>query len=454
MRDVGAGTPEREGHVPVRNESPLTPNTTRRPTFTSAVLPEEPAPWRDRASRGINRAGMAIALALAILTFGLLAVRGLYDGRVYPQVVVAGIDLGGMTDTEARDVLQSRAALVEHGIVTFARNGQTWQPALRDLGISVDIDATLEAAWAVGRQEDAWSRLTATTAIIGDVSTLPLAMVVDENRMEQWFLAVDSDLGVPPHDAYLIVENGKVSIVPEVDGTVVDRVTAQQQVLSAISVLQPVTFDLPTLQKISTVHSGDLQIALEQLQRALANPVTVTFGNETWSLSGAELGQFVIQTIDPAKTGADAVTVGLDIKALSKYLANAFATDVNRDTIDARVAWGAEGLYSVTYSVNGIKVKPTSFAQDVSASFFSDHHTVEVPVSVITPEIDSDNLGALGITTELGTGSSNFDGSDDGRSTNAVGSEARSATAAAAQGRSKITRCTGSPASSMASTAR
>jgi vancomycin resistance protein YoaR len=402
----------------VANDRSLSPNPDRAPVFASAVVPATAGEWKVRTLRGVNRAGVALALALAILTVGLLAVRGMYDDRVYPQVYVAGTSVGGLTEGEAREVLADRAALVEHGIVTFTLGDKTWRPSLADLGIAVDIDATLDSAWAIGREEGALSRLTATTAIVGDAVSVPFAMVVDEQTMEQWFLTVDADLGVPPHDAYIQIENGKASIVPEIDGTIVDRTAATTHVLAAISGLTPVVYTLPTLQKYSTVHSADLEPSLTRLQAALAAPVKVTFGDNTWSLSGAEIGQFVIQTVDPTKTGAEAVGVEIDVKGLSKYLANAFAADINRDPVNAVVAWGGGGIYATIESINGIKIKPTSFAQDVAASFFSNHGAIEIPVSVISPDIDSTNLDALGITTELGTGSSSFEGSDEGRSTN------------------------------------
>jgi vancomycin resistance protein YoaR len=54
----------------------------------------------------------------------------------------------------------------------------------------------------------------------------------------------------------------------------------------------------------------------------------------------------------------------------------------------------------------------------VASSFLGDHQPVEIPVSVLQPEINGNNLDTLGITTKLGVGSSNFDGSDDARATN------------------------------------
>ncbi|MDQ3467681.1 MAG: VanW family protein, partial [Chloroflexota bacterium] len=75
-------------------------------------------------------------------------------------------------------------------------------------------------------------------------------------------------------------------------------------------------------------------------------------------------------------------------------------------------------------SVNGVELNPTELAQEIEASFFGNHGPVAAPATITRPRIDSANLDRLGIVTLLGTGTSNYAGSTDGRATNvAVGAE-------------------------------
>ncbi len=376
--------------------------------------------WRSRLGRGLYRAGMVLAVVIGIMAIGLALLRTSYNDRIYPQVYVAGMNIGGMSHDDAMGVLEARANEIENGTVAFSFNGQKWSPTLAQLGISVDFNATLDAAMDVGRENDAWERVHSTTGLLRDRHDIPLAMTIDRGALAAWFESVNGDLGIVPHDAYIQISDGKATVVPEVNGTVVDQTAAEAIVMQALTTLQPVSTNLPTETKIANVHANDLDGAMTQINNALSKPVKVSFGDSSWDVSPTDLGNYIVQSSDPTKTGAAAVTVEMDIKGLSKFLSQTFASEINRDPVDAKIAWSsdANGVIATEASVTGIKLKPTTFAQAVSSSFFGGHDKVNVPVTEIAPQIDSNNLGALGITTKIATGDSNFDGSDDGRRTN------------------------------------
>ena len=392
-----------------------------RSSVSGLIAPnEQEQNWRQRLSRGGYRLALVVAITLAVLAIGLGALRGLYNDRVYPQVFVAGMNVGGMSREDALQVLQTRAAQLENDTISFTYNGQTWNPTLSQLGVSVDYNSTLDSAYAVGREPHAMDRFTSSVGLLRNEHDVPLSMTVDQNQLTAWFASVTSDLGTPPHDASLAVENGKVVLTQDVDGTVVDTAAAQAIILNAITTLQPVNATLPVRAFTASVHTADLSAAQASLQTALSKPVTISFEGQKWDLTPDVLGQFVVQTVDPNKTGASAVNVELDIKALGKYLTKTYAGDINRDAVDAQVSWDYNKgeVVATQASVDGVKMKPSTFAQAVAASFFGNHGSVDVPVTVQAPQIDSNNLSALGITSKLAVGDSNFQGSDDGRATN------------------------------------
>lgn len=361
-----------------------------------------------------------LAILFALIALGLGVLRGMYNDRVYPQVYVAGMNIGGMSRDGAMGVLQARAGEIEQGTIAFTFNGQTWTPSLSQVGISVDYDATLNAAFNVGREDDAWERVASTAGLLRDEHQIPLSMTINRGTLAAWFESVNDDLGITPHDAYIQIENGQASIVPEVNGTVVDQAAAEAIVMQAISTLQPVSANLPTETKVAKVHNNDLTAALAQIDSALAKPVTVEYGGSSWDISPAEFGDYIVQTNDPTKSGSAAISVETDIKGLSKFLSSTFASQVNSDPVDAKIAWNndTQSVYALEDSVDGVKLKPSTFAQALSSSFFGNHGNVDIPVNEIAPQIDSNNLQALGITTKLAVGDSNFDGSDPGRLNN------------------------------------
>jgi vancomycin resistance protein YoaR len=371
-----------------------------------------------RLSRFVSRAVLGLALLILVTAASLYWFRSSYEDRIYPAINVAGINVGGKSVASAEAAIEQQAAAIEGTRASFTYQDKHWEPTLAELGVTVDADATLDAAAAIGRENDAQGRVRSAWSLLRDDRNIPLSISVDEATLNLWFDRVDADLGIAPRDAELQVTDGKVSIVPEIAGTVVDREQTKQTLLAALAGLQAPSAELITIARTPRVHATDLDAAKQQLEQALAKPVKVTFSGKTWTLDPAELGKFVVQTVDDNRAGAGAVTLSLDRKPLSKWLTNLVAEDVNRDPVDARVGWNGERAVSIEKSVDGAKVKPLIFADAVNASFFGDHRTIDIPVAVIKPDIDSNHLADLGITTRLAVGSSNFEGSDEGRSHN------------------------------------
>ncbi len=368
---------------------------------------------------------LVLAVLVGVLALGLVLLRGVYADRVYPQVSVAGMDIGGMSRTEAREVLEARAVELEYGAVVLTHGSQTWAPTLGQLGVAVDYDATLDAAFGVGRETSAWQRVGSTFGLLRNEHHVPLQLTFNPNALDQWFETVNNDLGIPPHNAYIVVQDGEAQVVPEVDGTVVNGDAVRTMLFSTLTDLEPLTAQLPVELRIANVRAVDLESAKATLDTALSKPITVVHEDQEFTLTPEVLGQFVVQTNDESKVGADAVGLELDVRSLAKYLSNTFRSEIDRDAVDAKVAFNADKgrVVAREESVSGLSMKPSSFAQAVSASFFGNHQKVEVPVSVIAPQVDSNNLDALGITTKLSVGDSAYYGSDQGRSTNiAVGS--------------------------------
>ncbi len=220
------------------------------------------------------------------------------------------------------------------------------------------------------------------------------------------------------------MDNGQITVIPEANGTIVDQTALQATLLTSLQTMQAPTQALPTVDKLPSVHNVDLEPIKNSLATALSAPVKVTYGSQSWTIAPEEFGNFVSTSIDPGKTGADAISLDVDQDGLASWLEEQFASSVDTDPQNAKVAWDGSSLKAIEASVDGAKIRPQAMAELVSASFLGNHEAVEIPITVLKPEVDGNNLSSLGITTKLGVGSSNFDGSDDARATNiSVGSQ-------------------------------
>jgi len=379
------------------------------------------ASWRRLILRGpqlLTRAVLGLALALLAVAAALFVLRAAHNDRVFPAIHVADLAIGGMSREAAAGAVQNRASTVEATSVVFTFGDREWRAPLGELGVRVDDAAALATAYRLGREPTASERLRTVGGLIQADQWIALPVRVDPVGFERWFNIIDRELGEPPRDAALAIAGASVTVVPEVDGTIVDRALATERIIAGLDRLEAHTGPLPTIIQPAAVRAGDLEPLRADTAAALAQPVQVTYGAGRWTLPGSELGRFVAPRVDPAKSGPAAVSVGLDRPALATSLNERLAPEINQEARDAIVGWGGEGLVSLEWSVDGVALQADQLAVLVEQSLFGDHVPVQAPVTITPPTIDSNNLGDLGVVTLLGTGTSNYSGSADGRATN------------------------------------
>ncbi len=367
--------------------------------------------WIDRLEVWLPRLFIATATLMLVLALALFAFRAFYGNRIYPAVMVGDVPVGGLSMSQAEAKMQQRANELESGLITFNYGGKTWHPTMSQIGADVQIDRSLGQAHALGREDSAAERLRFTGQILRDDQTVPLRTTINPKQLNAWFDLVNTQLDHPAKDATLSVKGTTVSIDPEAAGTIVDREAATKQILASLTTLQPMTVELPTTYSQPNVTTDDLAGPKAQLEAALAKPVTVSFEGNSWTLKPEELGKYVVAT-NTVQDGKGTAVLSMKEDKLAALLRDRFNDKVNRQAVDAKVGWNEDAgkLVSVQDSVDGITLRPTSFARAVGTSFLDGHGEVQIPVVVSKPEVDSNNLGALGITTRLARGDSNYAG--------------------------------------------
>ena len=104
---------------------------------------------------------MAYVLAAIVLVASLMVriYAWRYQDRIYPEVTVWGLDLGGLGLNEAMVLLDHQFNPYQGEQLTLRYGQQAWQVSPSDLGVSLDAAATAVSAHAVGREATLWDSL-------------------------------------------------------------------------------------------------------------------------------------------------------------------------------------------------------------------------------------------------------------------------------------------------------
>src|SRR5688572_32266631 len=116
--------------------------------------PDRPADRRDlRFAANIFRGLFFLALVVmlaAVVGAGMYALA--HSNRIYEGVTIGGHGIGGMTRSEARAALRDDLRAATSQPVILVNGDQQFSLDPRASGIEVDMDATVDAAFAYGRE--------------------------------------------------------------------------------------------------------------------------------------------------------------------------------------------------------------------------------------------------------------------------------------------------------------
>ena len=370
-----------------------------------------------RLGRRAFLGGAVFSLASSIAVW---RTRQVYSGRIYPSVSIAEVNVGGLSAHDAGARLQNWIGSLEHGMATLTYDDRIWSPTLRQLGIRIDLETSIQRAMHIGREEAAAERLRSLSGLVQKSKSLPVTVSFDPGTLQQWIDSVDQELGLPPVNAAVSFAADVASLTPEVDGVIVERKRLKEIVLTIARTLEPVESPLPVERSPALVTQLDLADAYDQATEALSKSVKVLHGKRKWTLEPGDLGQFLTIRNVARAAGSSEIRATVDEEELAGWLRELVESDVNADPVDATVAWNQEKgkLVALTSSKEGARLKRQTLAAEVAASFLGDHHDVAVPVKVLKPAVDSDDLQALCISQRVAVGDSSYQGSNIDRATN------------------------------------
>lgn len=351
--------------------------------------------------------GGVAALLLCLVTIGGLAYRASLNGKLYENVYVNDRNLGGLTRDGARATLAETLDPYLNGPVTLTNDGKQWTPKLDDLGMRIDLDRTVDEAYHAGRSGGPVGQLwRAFQMRHGAKEYVPLYVQVDNPTLDAYLDGLQAQLGTPPRDATIGVKGNQVVVTPGADGTKLDRDLLRQQLLDNTAHLKGTSFALPVTFASPAVTTDAAEQAKARADALVAAPLSLTFNDRKWDLSrDALVAALRFGPNLDARVEAGAFTARL----------NAIAGELKQEPKNAVVGWDGQ-LVVRQPAKNGQRLNLEESLARINA-WTGDVRAIPLVVEVQKPRI-TDDVGALGITTRLGRGVSNFSGSDAARAHN------------------------------------
>ena len=260
-----------------------------------------------------------------------------------------GVDLGGLDPDEAAARLAEVNSEYDSGTLTLRDGDRSWSVPWREMGLHLDIEATVRAAYAIGRADQSYRTLLSIWLAQYPVDPI---WALDAEAARTALKELAAEVSTEPLNATLRLEGDDLVAVPGRDGQALDIEATLDRLTLVATHLGPENVVTLAVQPVPPAVS-DARPALAQAEEMLSRPLTLTAYDVltdetlTWSLGHDEMAHWL--RVELAEDGstlqvtADPAAVQATLADLSAALGDGRGFRLDEATEDIVAAFEAGG---------------------------------------------------------------------------------------------------------------
>lgn len=324
-------------------------------------------------------------LTLLLSFYAAFSIR--YSERVYPGVSVLGVELGGLSRSEAVSAVRAEAAKLQAMPISLQYGDRAKQLRVADLGMSINVPATVETAYSQGRRGSVPTRWAARLMHWARPVDLQPALTLDQRQARSVVTAFAAQVNRPVRNAALLVDGAGPRLAPSQTGLEVDTDATLDRLPASVAEVYRTSSAVDPVVRVSqpAVTEAQLKAAYDSARTAWNRPVVLRFGGREWQWSTAA----VRDAIAVKGVGAAAAPT-LEPAAVEAWV-RAVARDVDRSPINASIAV-TPGSVAVVKDQDGYRLDVAATARNVSVAAFSATGAVQAQVSALAPTVRAADL--------------------------------------------------------------
>ncbi|MDI6816105.1 MAG: VanW family protein [Actinomycetota bacterium] len=351
---------------------------------------------------------------IILLVVGLgIADAALYANKIHRNVSVGGLSLGGLTKDAAADNIGKLSKEFEGQDVQVVYTDKKWVASPAKLGVEVDVDATLERAFALGRSGN-MLKDTRTRMSLWFKKKEPAPVFDAKDAKFVAFIAkVATEIDQPAEDAEIKIVEANVVTANSKNGLTVARKVLASRLLTAFGdprnkrVLVPVEMQKPD------IHEDALDEAKNTVKQMIDAPLALTYEQESWTITEEQIIEWIsfkkvregaVWNLD---VGFDSDKATLEIEKLTANIAS--------EPKDAQFEI-VEDTVTIIPSENGVKVDLKRATEGMlKASKTSDDRQAVLTTEVAEPKLTTEDAKNMGIKEKVSSYTTHYSASQTSR---------------------------------------
>jgi vancomycin resistance protein YoaR len=351
--------------------------------------------------------GRFVGPVLIVCAIVAMLVAGDYwlnSGKIYRGVEVGSVSLGGETPPAAREIVRERAlgALKElelSGPEQFTRTAA-------EMGVNFNVGATVEKAYAMGREGNILERLQERLRATFVGITIPPDVDYRPAKARTEVEEIASRVNHEPRQAAVNIVGSEVEVVESREGYKLDNAATLANVDGAVD---DVSGEVKLVGEVlkPEITTEEAEVAAGKARRAVSEQVVLKAEGESWTLSPADIGSTLDITRQDGKLQVD-----LSQGRLADRLANVYA-DLTVEPVEAGYDFGSGGEIIVMPSKEGQSIESEKFLGTIEKGVFEGKREYQVPIEVDKPEFTTAEAEEMKPTELLGSYRTNYTATSD-----------------------------------------
>jgi len=340
----------------------------------------------------------------------------LFSDRIFPGIMMAGVDLSSLTPQQASDALSQHLSYPKSGKIVFRDGNSVWEASPADLGMVFDAGTSVHRAFDLGRQSGLLANMTTQLNAWQGGLYLGPVIIFDARVGQNYLENIAAQINRPLVEADLHLDGTEVVYTP---GQIGRLVNVDQTLANLLAQLK--TFrdgEIPLVIEEHAPMVMDASAQAESLRQALNAPLVLNITNAQkgdpgpWTINQSDLAGMT--TIARIKTESGwQYQVSIDSHSIQLFLEQ-IAPLVNRSSANARFYFddGSRQLVLTQHAVIGRTLDVPATQDAIMQKIFQGEHTFPITINVGQPAVgDNATATSLGITGLVSDYTSYFRGS-------------------------------------------
>jgi vancomycin resistance protein YoaR len=336
-------------------------------------------------------------VALVLLIGGWAVDTAALSGQVMRNVEVAGRSVGGLGEASLPDVMAEINDEVADRTVVVTSDDRRYETTAGELGLSVDPEATAEAALDAGRDDSLLTRPFTWLSSFFSPREVDVHYSVKESQVVAKMLELQGPELLAPHDPTVQLGDQGWVPVPGTPGQGVDtnEIVAALPEVAGAEPTGPIEIETETVEVAPRFTDAQAQELADRANTMTANGITLTAGE-----SSVEVGAETLRTwIAPTTENGE-----LDLVILPDVVNAALPelfSDLSAEPVNASFDLQG-GTPVVVPSKQGITCCGPTSPDLVWEALTSGQATAALEVTITEPEITTEVAQGLGIVQPVG----------------------------------------------------